>query len=229
MLDSYAGIIPPGPQARVVKLARMLGLAAACVPMLRTTSCVMHPADPVEAKIKRAPDVTEIEHSTAIVQRSSADYHALIARALEHLKENTSESRRSIYAHAATQLVREPRALDPPLPEAEITGERLCGKDQLCKPRPPAPVCLPHFCPHLPLENQRSARDRQGCAAMTKDPTRSDDPELDDLLRRLHLFGQAPSREYMAAVFSGQSAAQTRNLSERQSAPRVGEADETAC
>jgi hypothetical protein len=64
---------------------------------------------------------------------------------------------------------------------------------------------------------------------MTKDPTRSDDPELDDLLRRLHLFGQAPSGEYMAAVFSGQSAAQTRNLSERQSAPRVGEADETAC
>jgi hypothetical protein len=64
---------------------------------------------------------------------------------------------------------------------------------------------------------------------MTKDPTRSDDPELDDLLRRLHLFGQAPSREYMAAVFSGQSAAQTRNLSERQSAPGVGEADETAC
>jgi hypothetical protein len=125
MPDGYAGIIPPGPQARVVKLARMLGPAAACVPMLRATSCVMHPADPVEAKIKRAPDVAEIEHSTAIVQRSSADYYALIARALEHLKENTSESRRSIYAHAETQLVRELRALDPPLPEAEITSERL--------------------------------------------------------------------------------------------------------
>jgi hypothetical protein len=57
---------------------------------------------------------------------------------------------------------------------------------------------------------------------MTKDPTRSDDPEMDDLLRRLHLFGQAPSREYMAAVFSGQSTTQARNLSERQSAPVSG-------
>ncbi len=125
MLDGYAGIIPPGPEVRVVKLARMLGPAAACVPMLRATSSVMHPADPVEAKIKRAADVAEIERSAAIVQHSSADYYALIARALAHLKENTSESRRSIYAHAETQLVRELRALDPPLPEAEITRERL--------------------------------------------------------------------------------------------------------
>jgi len=50
---------------------------------------------------------------------------------------------------------------------------------------------------------------------MTKDPTRPDDLELDDLLRRLHLFGQVPSREYIAAVFSGQSVTQTRNRSER--------------
>ena len=85
----------------------------------------MHPADPVEAKIKRAADVAEIERSAAIVQHSSADYYALIARTLAHLKENTYESRRSIYAHAETQLMRELRALDPPLPEAEITSERL--------------------------------------------------------------------------------------------------------
>src|SRR6266849_7494514 len=63
MLDGDAGIIPPGPEVRVVKLARMLGSAAACVPMLRATSSVMHPADPVEAKIKRAADVAEIERS----------------------------------------------------------------------------------------------------------------------------------------------------------------------
>jgi putative oxidoreductase len=125
MLDGYAGIILPGPEVRVVKLARMLGPVAGCVPMLRTTSCVMHLTDPVEARIKRAADVAEIEHSAAIVQHSSADYYALIARALAHLKENTSESRRSIYAHAETQLVRELRVLDPPLPEAEITSERL--------------------------------------------------------------------------------------------------------
>jgi uncharacterized membrane protein YphA (DoxX/SURF4 family) len=103
----------------------MLGPAAACVPMLRGTGCVMHLADPVEAKIKCAADIAEIEHSTAIVQRSSADYYALIARAVAHLKDNTSESRRSIYTQAETQLVRELRGLDPPPPEAEITCERL--------------------------------------------------------------------------------------------------------
>ena len=57
---------------------------------------------------------------------------------------------------------------------------------------------------------------------MTKNPIRPDDLELDDLLRQLRLFGQAPSREYMAAVFSGQSTTQARNLSERQSAPVSG-------
>ena len=77
-------------------------------------------------------------------------------------------------------------------------------------------VCsLPPFLPMFATRSQRSARDTQGCFAMTKDPTRPDDLELDDLLRRLHLFGQVPSREYIAAVFSGQSVTQTRNRSER--------------
>ena len=76
---------------------------------------------------------------------------------------------------------------------------------------------LPPFLPMFATRSQRSARDTQGCFAMTKDPTRPDDLELDDLLRHLHLFGQAPSREYIAAVFSGQSVTKTRNRSERQS------------
>ena len=76
---------------------------------------------------------------------------------------------------------------------------------------------LPPFLPMFATRSQRSARDTQGCFAMTKDPTRPDDPEMDDLLRQLHLFGQAPSREYIAAVFSGQSVTKTRNRSERQS------------
>ncbi len=60
-----------------------------------------------------------------MARRSSADYYPLLARAVAHLRENTSESRRSIYVQTETALVRELRALDPPPPEAEITSERL--------------------------------------------------------------------------------------------------------
>jgi len=74
---------------------------------------------------------------------------------------------------------------------------------------------LPPFLPIFATRESGSARDTQGGFAMTKDPTRPDDLQLDDLLRRLHLFGQVPSREYIAAVFSGQSVTQTRNRSER--------------
>ena len=93
--------------------------------MLRAASCVLHPAHPVDTEVKRAADLAEIEHPTAMARRSSADYYPLLARAVAHLRENTSESRRSIYVQTETQLVRELRALDPPLPEAEITSERL--------------------------------------------------------------------------------------------------------
>src|SRR2546429_632702 len=61
------------------------------------------------------------------------------------------------------------------------------------------------------MEQLRHSIERE----LNENPIRPDDLELDDLLRRLHLFGQVPSREYIAAVFSGQSVTQTRNRSER--------------
>ena len=104
--------------------------------------------------------------------------------------------------------------------ECGRSGSRVTQRR--CRRAPQARFTAPHFCPCLPLESQRRARDTQGCSAMTKDPTRPDDPEMDDLLRQLHLFGQAPSREYIAAVFSGQGVTQTRDRSERPSAPASG-------
>src|SRR5207247_8261594 len=77
--------------------------------------------------------------------------------------------------------------------------------------------CLPPFLPMFATRSQRSVRDTQGCFAMTKDPTRPDDLELDDLLCHLRLFGQAPSREYIAAVSSSPCVIRTRTRSERQS------------
>ena len=66
-----------------------------------------------------------------------ADYHPLIARAVEGLANNTAEARRTLYERARAALVAQLRGIDPPLSEAEITRDvqnlfggafdRFCG------------------------------------------------------------------------------------------------------
>jgi hypothetical protein len=80
-----------------------------------------------------------------------ADYHPLIARAVEGLANNTAEARRTLYERARAALVAQLRGIDPPLSEAEITRERLALEDAIRKveaeavrkarsePRPVAP------------------------------------------------------------------------------------------
>jgi hypothetical protein len=80
-----------------------------------------------------------------------ADYHPLIARAVEGLANNTAEARRTLYERARAALVAQLRGIDPPLSEAEITRERLALEDAIRKveaeavrkarsePRPAAP------------------------------------------------------------------------------------------
>jgi hypothetical protein len=80
-----------------------------------------------------------------------ADYHPLIARAVEGLANNTAEARRTLYERARAALVAQLRGIDPPLSEAEITRERLALEDSIRKveaeavrkarsePRPAAP------------------------------------------------------------------------------------------
>ena len=53
------------------------------------------------------------------------DYHRVIARAVGDLDENNGKSRRGLYERARTTLVAQLRRCDPPLPESEITRERL--------------------------------------------------------------------------------------------------------
>jgi uncharacterized membrane protein YphA (DoxX/SURF4 family) len=96
-------------------------------------SCVMHVSNATELNIGHPEDPADIEHSSAGIQRSSADYYTLIARAIGHLKENTPESRRSLYAHTETRLVAELRGLDPPSTEAEITSERMSFHEAIRK------------------------------------------------------------------------------------------------
>jgi hypothetical protein len=62
-----------------------------------------------------------------------ADYHPLIARAVEGLGNNTAEARRTLYERARAALVAQLRGIDPPLSEAEITRERLALEDAIRK------------------------------------------------------------------------------------------------
>jgi hypothetical protein len=85
-----------------------------------------------------------------------ADYHPLIARAVEGLGASSGEARRSLYERARAALVSQLRGIDPPLSEADITRERLALEDAIRKveaeavrraraePRPAPPPLRPN-------------------------------------------------------------------------------------
>jgi hypothetical protein len=62
-----------------------------------------------------------------------ADYHPLIARAVEGLGSSSGEARRALYERARAALVAQLRGIDPPLSEADITRERLALEDAIRK------------------------------------------------------------------------------------------------
>src|SRR5271170_3945425 len=85
-----------------------------------------------------------------------ADYHPLIARAVDGLGTSTGEARRALYERARAALVAQLRAIEPPLSEADITRERLALEDAIRKveaetvrkartdPRPAPPPMRPN-------------------------------------------------------------------------------------
>lgn len=62
-----------------------------------------------------------------------ADYHPLIARAVEGLDNSTGEARRGLYERARAALVAQLRSIEPALSEADITRERLALEDAIRK------------------------------------------------------------------------------------------------
>ncbi len=60
-----------------------------------------------------------------------ADYHPLIARAVEGLDNSTGEARRALYERARAALVSQLRSIEPALSEADITRERLALEDAI--------------------------------------------------------------------------------------------------
>ncbi len=62
-----------------------------------------------------------------------ADYHPLIARAVEGLEHNTGENRRVLYERARAALLKQLRGVEPALEEADITRERLALEEAIRK------------------------------------------------------------------------------------------------
>src|SRR5580693_3652806 len=62
-----------------------------------------------------------------------ADYHPLIARAVEGLGTSSGEARRALYERARAALVSQLRSIDPPLSESDITRERLALEEAIRK------------------------------------------------------------------------------------------------
>jgi hypothetical protein len=60
-----------------------------------------------------------------------ADYHPLIARAVDGLENSTGEARRALYERARSALVSQLRSIEPALSEADITRERLALEDAI--------------------------------------------------------------------------------------------------
>lgn len=60
-----------------------------------------------------------------------ADYYPLLVRAISSLPQKTGENRRAVYDRARATLVRQLRSVDPPLPEGEITRERLALEESI--------------------------------------------------------------------------------------------------
>jgi predicted lipid-binding transport protein (Tim44 family) len=62
-----------------------------------------------------------------------ADYHPLIARAVNGLDKNTGENRRALYDRARSALVNQLRSVEPALDESDITRERLALEESIRK------------------------------------------------------------------------------------------------
>ena len=114
-----------------------------------------------------------------------ADYHPLIARAVDGLGTSTGEARRALYERARAALVSQLRSIKPPLAEADITRERLALEDAIRKveaeavrkarierpaappPRSSPPAARTPVAPAVPVPPRR---DRPGPALGTMQP-----------------------------------------------------------
>jgi hypothetical protein len=124
-----------------------------------------------------------------------ADYHPLIARAVEGLGTSTGEARRALYERARAALVAQLRSIEPALSEADITRERLALEDAIRKveaeavrkarteprpaplPRSALPGGRPQVPPAPPTPPPRRERPNPGAATAFGDAPAAPRPE----------------------------------------------------
>ena len=93
-----------------------------------------------------------------------ADYYPLISRAVAGLEKNNGENRRALYERARAALIAQLRGVNPPLPETDITRERLALEESIRKVEAEA---ARQFDP---------ARPQSPSKARVPEPSRSEEP-----------------------------------------------------
>jgi hypothetical protein len=133
-----------------------------------------------------------------------ADYYPLISRALDGLSDKSPDTRRAVYDRARGALMAQLQSLDPPLPAAEITRERLALDEAIDRveaeyalgeasfeppaaPEPPAPVAPPPRAPPARIRPEappEPAVERYfGGAAIEDEPQPRERPRIDTVSR----------------------------------------------
>jgi hypothetical protein len=131
-----------------------------------------------------------------------ADYFPVLSRAVAQLETNTGEARRAVYERARAAIVRQLRAIDPPLSEEDISRERMQleeairrveasaggGQPASAKPVPSAPPK-----PAQPAAaEQRPAPAPEAAAPKPSDEARQERGERGKKARREQQGGQRP-------------------------------------
>lgn len=121
-----------------------------------------------------------------------ADYYPLLVRAISALPQKTGENRRAVYDRARSALVRQLRGVDPPLPEGEITRERLSLEEAIRR-----------------MEAEYSAQDNGS----------QDNGALAEAAAAPPAAGPEPARPREREMPSGESAARMRGAPQRPASP----------
>lgn len=106
-----------------------------------------------------------------------ADYFPVLSRAVAGLENNTAEARRAVYERARAAIVRQLRAIEPPLPEEDIARERMQLEEAIRKIEanagaPVAPRAVEPSAPKPPAPTPPAPRDAPREAAKAPEPVK---------------------------------------------------------
>ncbi|MFG1401166.1 hypothetical protein [Xanthobacter sediminis] len=137
-----------------------------------------------------------------------ADYYPLLARAVSSLPQNTAEARKAVFDRARTALLRQLRGVDPPLPEGEITRERLGLEEAIRRLE----------AEHAPQDNVKAEAGPQDVAAPASVEPQRPGPAPEDA-RAAEPAPAAPPQEETAPAETPAASSQPAEESSAEAAP----------